>query len=49
MILVKGDKDVFYDAFALMAKFDDEEDEEEVTLSDLNKTCMFTVLRSWEF
>ena len=35
MLAVKGDKDVFDDTFALMEKSDDEEDEEEVTLSDL--------------
>ena len=35
MLAVKGDKDVFDATFALMAKYDDEEDEEEVTLSDL--------------
>ena len=46
MLAVKGDKDMCDATFVLMAKFDDEEDEEEVTLSDLNKTCMFTVLRS---
>ena len=37
MLAVKGDKDVFDETFALMAKSDDEEDEEEVTLSDLKQ------------
>ena len=37
MLAVKGDKDVFDDTFDLMAKSDDEEDEEEVTLSDLKQ------------
>ena len=46
MLAVKGDKDVFDDTFDLMAKSDDEEDEEEVTLSDLKQNFMFTVLRS---
>ena len=46
ILAVKGDKDVFDATFALMAKSDDDEDEEEVTLSDLKKTFMFTALRS---
>ena len=46
MLAVKGDKDVFDAIFVLMAKSDDEEDEEEVTLSDLKQNFMFTVLRS---
>ena len=37
MLAVKRDKHVFDATLALMAKYDDEEDEEEVTLSDLKQ------------
>ena len=37
MLAFKGDKNVFDATFSLMAKSDDEEDEEEVTLSYLKQ------------